>query len=233
MGGVFSSKLLGFLHFFNLCSLVSMQAKTMDSSSKANGLLAPNIKQSQQEISRVVSSILASDSKRSLEDAQRAATLQVLAPALERLLVTTEEESNDEDDTALRDIKQKASERTQSIFANHHRLSSIVAEHGGDLEHRWRNRNTDRRRKLLLQAWPGEFPLLFVVAIPSRRWSQLRKMIREYHLFRTYISKKKSSDGMLISNHNRYALGTQARFQSAQATTIFAGSRATKGWGQT
>ncbi|KAF6240026.1 hypothetical protein HO173_001636 [Letharia columbiana] len=113
----------------------------------------------QEEISQLINSILALDPKRSTEEVQYAATLQVLAPALERLLVTTQEESDKEHGTALRDIQLEASKRTRSIFANHQRLGSIFAEHGRDLKHRWGNRNPDRRRKLLLTAWP-DIPLV-------------------------------------------------------------------------
>lgn len=93
-------------------------------------LLVPNVKQAQQEISRVVDCVLALDPKHSLEEVKRAATLQVLGPALERLLVTTEEKSDKEHDIALLDIQLEASKRVQSIFANRERLGLIVAKHG-------------------------------------------------------------------------------------------------------
>ena len=129
----------------------------MDSQSRAKMLLIPNAKQGQKEISQKVHSILASDPNRTLEEVQRTVTLQVLAPWLEHLLVTTEEESNKEHETALRDIEQEASERTQRIFANHKRLSLIVANYGRILQNRWRKRRIDQRKKLLLQAWPGMY----------------------------------------------------------------------------
>lgn len=141
----------------------------MDSRSRARLLLIPNAKQTQEEISQLINSILALDPKRSTEEVQYAATLQVLAPALERLLVTTQEESDKEHGTALRDIQLEASKRTRSIFANHQRLGSIFAEHGRDLKHRWGNRNPDRRRKLLLTAWPGEPIFSAVVPLPRQK----------------------------------------------------------------
>ena len=102
----------------------------MDFHSRAKMLLVPNVKQAQREISRVVDSVLASDPKRSLEEVQRAVTLQILGPALERLLVTTEEKSNKEGDTAFLDLRLEASQRVQRIFANRERLGLIVAKHG-------------------------------------------------------------------------------------------------------
>lgn len=93
-------------------------------------LLVPNAKQAQQEISQVVDSVLALDPKHSLEEVQRAATLQVLGPALELLLVTTQEESHKDHDTALRDIQLEASKRVGSIFDHRERLGLIVAKHG-------------------------------------------------------------------------------------------------------
>lgn len=119
-------------------------------------LLIPNAKQSQQEISQTVDSILASDPSRSLEEVQRAVTLQVLAPSLKRLLVTTQGERDKDNETALRDIQPEVSSRVQSIFASRERLGLIVRNHGRVLQNRWTKKRTiDQRKKLLLQAWPG------------------------------------------------------------------------------
>lgn len=118
-------------------------------------LLMPNAKQSQQDISREVGIILASNPNRSPEEVLRAATLQVLAPSLERLLVTSEDEQGKAHKTALHDIQQEASSRVQSIFANRERLGLIVEIHGDVLQKRWKKRTTNQRKNLLLQAWPG------------------------------------------------------------------------------
>lgn len=127
----------------------------MDWHSRARKLLIPNAKQSQQEISRKVDSILALDPDRSLEVLETV-TLQVLAPSLERLLVTSEDEQDKDHETVLRDIQLEASKRIESIFANRERLGLIVANHGRVLQNRWTKKRTiDQRKKLLLQAWPG------------------------------------------------------------------------------
>ena len=129
----------------------------MDAHSRAKMLLIPNAKQSQQEISQKVDSILASDPSRSLEEVLRTVTLQALAPSLERLLVTTQGERDEDHEIALRDIQLEASNRVQSIFASRERLGLIVANHGRVLQNRWTKKRTiDQRKKLLLQAWPGK-----------------------------------------------------------------------------
>lgn len=129
----------------------------MDSRSRAKRLLVPNVQQTQQEISQAVDSILASDPERSPEVLQRAETIRILAPALEGLHGTPQEESDLDHATALHDIQQEVSQRTQGIFANHERLAWIVKNHGRALQRRWKKRKPNQRKKLLLDTWPGTY----------------------------------------------------------------------------
>lgn len=64
-----------------------------------------------------------------------------------------------EDDAIMQEIQAEAPQRSQNIFRNYHILKSFMAIHGSTLQYRWtRNRNKEKRSKLLLEAWPGMAP---------------------------------------------------------------------------